>query len=245
MKGMIYCLYQCAEEGAGLIADMMSTMEIPFREIRLFKGEPLPSLSDPVDGLVIMGGPMGVDDTKAHPFLKEELWLLERALTKKIPVLGVCLGAQLLAKALGERVYPNSRHELGWLPVHLTPEAKTDPVFRGVPKSFYVFQWHFDTFDLPKGAVHLAKSRLCKNQAFRVGESYGLQFHLEMTPSNVRTFTSSPQGQIRLSSAGIKPAVLNDQTPRYWDTLHPISNKILFQFFKSSVLQVAKSRASS
>jgi GMP synthase (glutamine-hydrolysing) len=123
---------------------------------------------------------MGAYDEADHPWLVEEKRLLREAVEADTPVWGVCLGAQLLASALGARVYRGEEPEVGVLPVHLTSDAADDPVFGGAPSSFPTLQWHGDSFDLPEGAALLASSPAYPNQAFRVGRSYGLQFHIEV-----------------------------------------------------------------
>src|SRR4051812_28854999 len=131
--------------------------------------------------MVVMGGPMGAYDEADHPWLVEEKRALGEAVEADVPVWGVCLGAQLLASALGARVYRGELPEVGLLPVHLTEDAADDPVFRDAPGSFPTLQWHGDTFDLPEGATLLASSPAYPHQAFRVGRSYGLQFHIEVS----------------------------------------------------------------
>jgi GMP synthase-like glutamine amidotransferase len=137
--------------------------------------------SGPPAGLILMGGPMSANDDL--PWVPHELAAIREAANRGIPVLGVCLGAQLIARALGARVYPNAEKEIGWSPVHFTAAAAADPLFHGFSDPETVFQWHAETFDLPPGAEHLAYSSACRHQAFRVGANvYGLQFHLEVTP---------------------------------------------------------------
>lgn len=139
-----------------------------------------PSL-DGYHGLLILGGPMGVGDREAYPHLQTELEVIAEALDRGLPMLGICLGAQLIATALGAEVKPNRRKEIGWYDVAPTATGDSDPLFshfRGVER---IFQWHGDTFAIPRGAVHLATSAACTHQAFRYGKNvYGLQFHLEV-----------------------------------------------------------------
>ena len=131
-----------------------------------------------------MGGPMSVNDNL--PFLEAELRLIERAVAAGKPVLGVCLGAQLIARALGARVYRNEAKEIGWFPVYWTGECAGDGLFGGLSEPETVFHWHGETFDLPEGARGLARSDVCRNQAFRFGRNvYGIQFHLEVTPEMI------------------------------------------------------------
>ena len=155
------------------------------------------------DALIIMGGPMGVYEEGRHPFINKEIAAIARFIDAGKPVLGVCLGAQLIAAALGARVYPNKRKEIGWNPIHLTPEGMKDPLFAGFKKRETVFQWHGDTFDLPAGAVRLAGSPLCRNQAFRWGDRvYGLQFHIEVSHAMIRDWLAQPGAEAEVASVG-------------------------------------------
>ncbi len=133
------------------------------------------------DALIVLGGPMNVDEQDRHPHLKTELDLLGAALRRGMPVLGICLGGQLLAHALGATVGRNPTKELGWYDVRLTTSGLVDPALRLLGPQTPIFQWHGDTFAIPAGSERLAQSDLCPNQAFRFGErAYGLQFHLEV-----------------------------------------------------------------
>ena len=157
-------------------------------------------------GLILMGGPMSVNDDL--PWIAPELAAIREAVARGIPVLGVCLGAQLIARALGARVYPNPQKEIGWSPVDWTPAAATDPLFHGFSGPETVFQWHGETFDLPPGAQHLASSAACRHQAFRVGGNvYGLQFHLEVTPEIIGQWLQQDAacGDLREATAPIDP----------------------------------------
>lgn len=139
-----------------------------------------PSIED-YSGLIVLGGPMNVDQQDKYPFLKTELKLIESALNKEVPVLGVCLGSQLLASALGAPVRKNPVKEVGWYDLHVTDIAKSDSLFAHFGEIEKIFQWHGCTFDIPESALHLASSPDCSNQAFRYGDNvYGFQFHLEV-----------------------------------------------------------------
>ena len=135
------------------------------------RGSSTPSLS--------MGGPMNVYEEERYPFLRDETRFLQSAAEHNLPVLGICLGAQMIAKAAGAAVTKNRVEEVGWSTVSLTGEGVADPLFRGLPATLPVFQWHGDTFGIPPGGALLATGEDCRNQAFRCGGSYGLQFHLE------------------------------------------------------------------
>jgi GMP synthase (glutamine-hydrolysing) len=166
-------------------------------------------------GLVVMGGPMNVEEVARYPFLATEVDWLRRAVAAGLPTLGTCLGGQLLAKALGARVYKNRVKEIGWYELELLPSACEDPLLAGSPNKETVFEWHADTFDLPSGAVHLARTSTCAQQAFRYGPSaWGLQFHLEMTGEMVRDWLVQPEMCAEVAAApGIDPHEISRRAP--------------------------------
>ena len=171
-------------EGLGLIEEALASRGVLFDYCDLYQsGGAVPPL-DPYSGLIFMGGPMSVNDDL--PFILEEMRLIERAAARGLPQLGVCLGSQMMARALGGRVYRNSQKEIGWFEIELTEEGARDPVLGTADPKETVFHWHGDAFDLPPGAQLLARSRLTPHQAYRIGEcGYGLQFHLEVTPAMI------------------------------------------------------------
>jgi GMP synthase (glutamine-hydrolysing) len=145
------------------------------------------------NGLVVLGGPMNVDQSADYPHLVTEIAAIREALRLKVPVLGICLGAQLLAAALGARVRPNPVREIGWYRLQPAAAARDDRLFRHFDGSQHVFQWHAYTFELPPGAVHLASTEACEHQAFRFGErAYGLQFHLEADEALIQRWLAVP-----------------------------------------------------
>ncbi|MGE7774374.1 type 1 glutamine amidotransferase [Chitinophaga sp. NPDC101104] len=164
-------------EGPAAIAEWAESKGHTLEYTRFYDNDPLPAASD-VDMLVVMGGPMGVYDTDEFPWIRNEIAFISDAVESGKPVLGVCLGSQLLAAALGAAVYPNREKEIGWFPVTFHAEW--------APASLVVFHWHGDTFDLPEGAQLLAESPVTKHQAFQFGQNaVGLQFHLEVTDVSV------------------------------------------------------------
>lgn len=170
-------------EGLGSIASWAKARRAQISRTRLFAGEALPS-ADEIDLLVVMGGPMGVYDERDYPWLVREKEFLKQAINFGTRILGVCLGAQLIADVLGAKVYPNDHKEIGWFPIEGTRSASSNPIGKVLSTAGEVFHWHGDTYDLPAGATHLAKSRACKHQAFSVGNQIlALQFHLETTPN--------------------------------------------------------------
>jgi GMP synthase (glutamine-hydrolysing) len=142
--------------------------------------QPLPLLRpDELAGIVVMGGPMGAYETVQYPWLADEISFLATAAATDVPIFGVCLGSQLLAAALGAEAWPGAEPEVGVLEVELTDDGRADPVLGDLPGRFPALQWHGDTFSLPEGAAHLARSSAYPHQAFARGSAYGLQFHLE------------------------------------------------------------------
>jgi GMP synthase-like glutamine amidotransferase len=160
----------------------------------LFDSEELPCLDD-IDLLIAMGGPMSVNDEQAYPWLTAEKEFVRDAIHSGKAVLGICLGAQLIASALGARVYPNAVKEIGWFPVtKVTSPGNSISCF---PESVDVFHWHGETFDLPSGATQFARSIGCENQAFRFGDSViGLQFHLEITPESAKAIVTNCRAEL-------------------------------------------------
>jgi GMP synthase (glutamine-hydrolysing) len=160
------------------------------------------------DGLVVLGGPMSVSETRKHRHLTTELRVIEEAIQRDFPVLGVCLGAQLIAKALGSRVWKNGEKEIGWYDVSRADDASADPVVAPFKDSEKVFQWHGDTFEIPRGGVHLASSPACSNQAFRMGEKvYGFQFHLEVDEPLIERWLKTASFKEEIESLGGKVTV--------------------------------------
>lgn len=185
-KPLVRVLQHAAPETPGLIGEILEDHGVRLEVVRPFAGDPVGTDAAPLQGLLVMGGPMGVYESTRYPHLDDEVELIRNALARDIPVLGVCLGSQLLAAALGARVEPGVK-EIGWFPVQLTPEAAVDPLFRGIGPSFTPFHWHGDRFDPPPGAVSLARSDRTACQAFRHGRSaYGLLFHAEMNEPMIR-----------------------------------------------------------
>ena len=182
----IHYLQHVPFEGPGYIETWANSHPHTRSSTPLFEDCHLPSL-DAFDWLVIMGGPMGVYEAAKFFWLKKEKeWILS-AIEAGKTVIGICLGAQLIAAALGAKVYPNKQKEIGWFPVSLTAAAQTHALFKDFPHSFTVFHWHGDTFDLPNQALHLMQTGACANQAFIYqNKVIGLQFHLEAMPRNLR-----------------------------------------------------------
>jgi GMP synthase (glutamine-hydrolysing) len=185
-------------EGPGTIADYLKAEKIPYSVCELSAGDAVPDLNS-FTHLLIMGGPMAVYEMDRHPYLVNEARFTDRAIKGNKHVLGVCLGAQMVAHVLGAKVYPGAKKEIGWYEVALTPDGMSDRLMPSLAlpdrNAAQVFQWHGDTFDLPRGAVRLASSDLFPNQAFRYHDRvYALQFHIEVTPAIVRDWLAPEQG---------------------------------------------------
>lgn len=177
----IHYLQHVPFEGLGYIETWAGTHGHPITVTRLFAGDPFPDLES-FEWLFVMGGPMGIYDQDRYPWLASEKRFIEKAVEDGKTVIGICLGAQLIAHVLGAEVYPNRFKEIGWFPVTTTEHARNSRLFGGLPEQFTAFHWHGDTFDLPDGAHRLAGSRGCVNQAFQYGTRvFGFQFHLETT----------------------------------------------------------------
>ena len=172
-------------EGTGSMGQWMGRHGVTPALTRFFAGE-TPARDHAFDLLIVMGGPMSVNDTAVHPWLSVEMDLIASAVAAGRPVLGICLGAQLIARALGARVFPHRVKEIGWFPVRATSAPRTG-IAAHLPGEFLAFHWHGETFDLPPGTVDLFSSAACSPQAFQAGDSVlGLQFHLETTPETAR-----------------------------------------------------------
>ena len=181
-------------EGPGTIGDYLKDNGISFRLIELWRGIRLPDDLREISAVISLGGPMNVYEEKEYPFLAEENRFIKQLIEQEVPFLGVCLGAQLLAKAAGAKVYKAPVREIGWFKVRLTPEGEKDPFFDDVGDELDVFQWHGDTFDVPKGAKLLAKGDQVPNQVIKVGErAYGVQFHLEVDETVLKKWFSDPK----------------------------------------------------
>ena len=180
----IHYLKHVPYEGLGSMAILLSAKSCELTHTCMYEAQSLPSIHD-LDALIVMGGPMGVHDEDEYPWLTLEKEFIESVLEREVPVLGVCLGAQLIAEVLGAGVYKNVYEEIGWFPVKRT-KGLLDERVQKLPTSFDALHWHGDTFDIPSGASNFIVSDGCANQAFVYGESVlGLQFHLEMLPHNV------------------------------------------------------------
>jgi len=231
MKNAILILRHAAHESGGTLETALGSAGLAYRYVDLYREIPPRLPLDQAGGLVVLGGPMNVDEVDRYPFLAHDVSWIRQAVESRLPVLGICLGAQLLAKALGARVYPSGVKEIGWYPIQMTPAAGHDPLFARSGTET-VFQWHGDTFDLPPGAVHLAHSRLCENQAFRHGpNAYGLQFHVEMTAAMIDDWLGEPHNCGELAALDyVDPDDIRAQSPQEMPRLQVLAGQMLGRF---------------
>jgi len=219
-------------EGLGLLANVLRDRGIHHRYLDLPRGEAPPRDLQNVGGLIVLGGPMAVYEAERHPFLRTESALVERAFTAGRPVLGICLGAQLVASVLGARVYAGERREVGWAPVTLTDEGRDDSVFGVLEPELTVFHMHGDTYELPADARNLARSPLYEQQAFRWGDVvYGLQFHLEFSEPMIQRLATEPETRAYITGAGVDPQALLRDSANHVRRLGTAVEKIFSEFF--------------
>jgi GMP synthase (glutamine-hydrolysing) len=208
----VLVLQHIACEPPGVYEDVLIERGARITRVELDEGQLLPT-DTRFDAIVAMGGPMSVNDDQEHSWLVDEKRLIAAAARAGTPFWGACLGVQLLASALGARVYAGSAPEVGLLPVTLTDAGLADPVMGGIPAEVTTLQWHGDTFDLPEGATLLASSPAYPNQAFRFENSYGVQFHLEVSPEMADEWSRVPEyGEYadRVLGPGSLPGLIDD-----------------------------------
>lgn len=233
-------LQHVAFEGPARLTELLSERGFELEVLRLDRGAPVPERIDSGDVLIVMGGPMGVADIDRaeFPFLRPELQLLVRCIEDASPVLGVCLGAQLLAFAAGANVQAmisksgERRFEVGWAPVTFHPSGTDDRVLAGAPEQAWALHWHGDACELPAGARRLASTALCANQAFQLGtRQFGLQFHCEVAPEHVSAFLDADTAFVTraLGPSGVER--IRADTARYaapaWEVGRHILGNIL------------------
>jgi len=216
-------------EGPGLLEDYLKEAKIDYQIVELWQGQECPPL-ERFTAVVILGGPMGVYEEEKYPHLVVEDKIIKEIVAKKISYLGICLGAQLLAKAVGGKVTKNPAKEIGHYQIKLTEAGKKDKLFQGFEEVIPVFQWHEDTFSIPDGAIKLAQSDLCANQAFRFGENaYALQFHLETTREMVEDWIKGSYQE--LASENINPENLIDEFESKADKYRELAYLMFSNFF--------------
>jgi GMP synthase-like glutamine amidotransferase len=190
-------LQNCPEEGFGRYATRLHEQGLGHDIVQAYEEESVPR-PDRYGAIIVGGTPISVNEIQRHDFLLAEEHYLKKALDLGKAVLGICFGAQLLARLLGATVRKNPVMEIGAYPVHLTAAGRSDPLFQGFPKAMPVFHWHGDTFDIPPWGLRLATGQDCANQAFRMGSAVGLQFHLEVTAEEAGSWADAYPGELHL-----------------------------------------------
>jgi len=220
-------------EGPGTIGDFLDSSGIPYQVIDVFNGEPLPdSLSD-TSAVIVLGGPMNVYEEEKYPFLKHEDKFLKKVIEAELPTLGFCLGAQLIAKAKGAIVRKASQKEIGWFKISLNENGSNDPLFQGFSRDVDVFQWHGDTFDIPYGAVKLAASELCSNQAYRISNNiYGLQFHVEVTEEMIYQWLDAYKDEVNSLKGTVDPGRIISETKAKSEDYKTQARQFCSNFFR-------------
>ena len=219
-------------ETLGAIETALTAGGFRARVIRSDLGEAVPDEPGDAAGLIVMGGPQSVYEQDQFPFLRAEIKLMERAIKKERPILGTCLGAQLLAAVLGANVRPGPSKEIGWHRLTRTADAARDALWRDVPNTFEGFHWHGDIFDLPAGATRLASSELTENQAFRYGKNaYGFLFHMEVSAAMIREWVAAFSAE--LGRAKIDGAEIVARIPEHLSQLEQIGAQVYGRFVKT------------
>lgn len=203
MKPVLF-LQNITLESPGTITSLLENRNIPYEVVDLYKNETIQQKPTGYGAIVVLGGPMNVDEEEKYPFLKIEKNFIKNCLDESVPVLGLCLGGQLLATAAGAAVRKNKEPEIGWMNVELNENGRSSVLMEGLPSTLPVFQWHGDTFDIPDGGVHLAYSSRCQNQAYQINDNaYGLQFHLEVTENDTKRWAEAYWDDIKESTKPI------------------------------------------
>ncbi|MEW6004576.1 MAG: type 1 glutamine amidotransferase [Stygiobacter sp.] len=222
----VHYLQHVPFEGLGSIEPWLKAQRYEITSTRFFESSRLPTPNE-VDLLIVMGGPMSANDDNKLSWLTDEKAFIRECIQQGKRVLGICLGAQLIASAMGAKVYKNHLKEIGWFPVQGVPNTN-ESIFR-FPLEFRAFHWHGETFDLPSGAVQIARSEGCENQAFQLGKSIiGLQFHLEMTPESVKEIVSHGRAELLPSKYVQSETVITGASAEEYQEMNKLMSEVLF-----------------
>ncbi len=236
MPNKILVLQHTPSEGLGTLEDELKKAGMTWETLMVSDETLFPSgvKLEEYGGFIILGGPMGVYQEESYPWIKKELMIVQEMLRQKKPILGICLGAQLLAKASGGRVYRGMKPEIGWLPIRLDDWFyKRNPLFFQIDpsKPHTVFHWHGDTFDIPTEGYRLAWNENYTNQAFCFnGNAVGLQFHVEMTEEMIKDWLSGEETRLKVIAGGGDPDKILAETQKYLAGLKELSHKIFYGF---------------
>ncbi len=206
----VLTIINIADDPTGYVGEILEHHAIPY-DVIAPEQRPIPDV-EAYDALVVFGGPQNANEDDKYPYFVEEKATLRRAVEHNIPVLGICLGGQMLATVLGGTVRKHTITEIGFSEIQCTPEGRHDPLYEGLADGQLVYQWHEDTFDIPPGAIRLAIGERTENQAFRYGQNaYGIQYHIELTPAMLDTWLNEPS--LKEEIAG---AIGEDEYERIW-----------------------------
>lgn len=215
-------------EDLGSFAEHFARSGIEYDYVTADNSENFPNIIKGYNALILLGGPISAYNS--HAFLKKEETLIDDAITKNIPILGICLGSQILAKVLGARVYKGKQKEIGWYKIKFT-NTLADKVMYDFGSEATVFQWHGDTFNLPSNCKRLASSQLFTNQAFRFGDNiYALQFHLEVTETMIKEWIKEYDSELHRLTGIINPAAILKESPKNMEDLSKLSEKFCSRF---------------
>ncbi|HVM32258.1 MAG TPA: gamma-glutamyl-gamma-aminobutyrate hydrolase family protein [bacterium] len=225
------CFQHIDCEGPGTLEAALEPLGLQLKILKPFQGDAIPV--DLGAGLVVLGGPMGVYEQGQYPWMSGELAAIRKALDASLPILGVCLGSQMLAHAAGAQVFRGALPEVGWRDISLTAAGKKDPLLTGLGESFPVFHWHGDTFTLPKGAELLAGSDWFPHQIFRIGEkAYGFQCHLEVTEAMVESWAQLYAKELVPAGGPTPEARVLEDLKRHSAQLEALAAKVFTRFAK-------------
>ena len=230
----VLVLRHVPHEHLGTLAETLISNNITYDYVNFYENDSTNITIKDLCGLIILGGPMNVYETDRYLYLDKEDRLIKHAIERDVPILGICLGAQLIAKALGARVIKNKEKEIGWYSMGITKEGNEDKLFKHFHAEEIVFQWHGDTFEIPEGGVHLAESSMCTNQAFRYRDKvYGLQFHIEVTPQMILEWLNVPENQNEIVSLKekINPELIKTETPKFIGRLNLLAKDVFREFY--------------
>lgn len=237
MTKQVLVIQHVESEGLGTIGNILCKRGFDADFVKVFKSERVPKTIDGYSALIVLGGPMGVYEADVYPFIKDEIALIKNAIKNNIPILGICLGSQLIAEAGGSDVYKGKKKEIGWYKIKLNDEGKRDGLFIGLPDEFTVFQWHGDTFDAGTDfksvpSKNLASSDLFPNQIIKIGKNaYGLQFHLEVTEKMINEWIDVNDKELKSVKAYIKPEKILKDTSTHIETLNKYGEVVFSRFF--------------
>lgn len=229
----VLVLQHVPHEGLGIIGPELDRAGLVPEFLKIYEGCRIPLTARGYSALIVLGGPMGVYEEDTYPFINKELGLIRSALNERLPILGVCLGSQLLAKAAGADVYKGNAKEIGWYKLSLTDDGIADGLFIDFPEEFMVFQWHGDTFDVPLGGLNLASSEAFPNQLIKVGaKAYGFQFHLEVTEKMIGQWIEANREELSALKGKIDPDRVLEETPGNIEALHANGRRVVARFLR-------------